>query len=370
MRFNKFCRYLRKRKKIVRNFYKTKYDNNVLICYITQPFLENKIKMSHTNIEMARIIAKVFSMHEYNVDVIDFNEDKEIKLDKYSIVFGWGYIFEKATLRKDIYTIAFLTGASVYFSNLAELDRIREVNKRTGNKLKLRRQANGLTNLESSINTDFAICHGNEWTLSTWVQIYENIITIDGFGFDTGGYVKRDLLKTRKNFLFISGSGNIHKGLDLCLEAFRQLPDYNLYVATKLDKDFEDCYREDFKHDNIHYLGFVDVNSEEYREFASNCLFCILPSCSEGMATSVLTSMDSGMIPVLTVQCGIDMEECGFCIKDISVDGIRDAIRNASSFDDEKLVCMSSKASQLVTERYNVTVFEKNFDKILTKLGK
>ena len=357
-------------KKILNNIFKTKYDKNVLICYIIAPFANSNLKIAHTNIEMARLIAQVFSRHGYNVDVVNFYEEKEIKLQKYNVVFGWGANFDNASKEKGICTIAFLTGASTYFANLAELERVKEAIKRTGKQFKLRRQAIGLINLETAMNTDAAICHGNAWTLSTWSEIYENIYPIDGFGFNTGGFIKRNVRQTNKNFLFISGSGNIHKGLDLCLEAFRDLPNHCLYIATKLDKDFEEHYREDLKRENVNYLGFISVDTDEYREIAKKCLFTILISCAEGMATSVLTSMDSGMIPIVTRQCGIDIDETGFLIDDISINKIRDTIQRASSYDVEKLFIMSVKSTELVKKRYNAKVFEKRLDEILTEIEK
>ena len=59
----------------------------------------------------------------------------------------------------------------------------------------------------------------------------------------------------------------VHKGLNLVLEAFSQLPDYNLIVCgpVEKDKDFENAYfKELYQLPNIKTLGFVALDSKDF----------------------------------------------------------------------------------------------------------
>lgn len=351
------------------NYYRRKYDKNILICYIVAPFCGGNKRVTHTNYLKSVSIAKIFDQHGYNVDIIDWNNPYRFNLDKYDVVFGFGNNFDRAVEHKGIYTIAFLTSASEYWSNTAELRRVREAEQRTGKRFKLRRNCTSLVDLSKAMDTDVAICQGNEWTVNTWKLLYSHIWRINGFGFSSMGVIVRnDIEKAKYNFCFFSGAGNVHKGLDICLEAFKNLPNCHLYIATKLDDDFREAYGTYLELGNVHYVGFIDVESEAYKEICKNCLFSILLSCSEGQATSVLTNMNSGMIPVVTESCGIDVEGIGVQIGDISVEGVTERIRAITDMDDDLLSDMAANVKACAHDNYTREVFEQNFDRIFGEI--
>ena len=115
--------------------------------------------------------------------------------------------------------------------------------------------------------------------------------------------------------------GAIHKGLDILLDVFKGLPTAKLYIAglQSSEKWLLDGYRQC---DNIVDLGFLDVRSAEFLELMTKISYCILPSASEAMSTSVLTCMRHGLIPVITPACGIDVEGYGYLIEDYHVEAI------------------------------------------------
>lgn len=351
------------------NYYRRKYDKNILICYIVMPFCGGNMRVTHTNYPKSVAIAKIFDQHGYNIDIIDWNNPHHFNLDKYDVVFGFGNNFDRAVEHKGIYTIAFLTGASEYWANIAELRRVREAEKRIGKRFRLRRNGTTLMDLQKAMDTDAAICQGNEWTVNTWKLLYSRIWKINGFGFlPTTVINQNNIGRLKYNFCFFSGAGNIHKGLDICLETFKNLPNCHLYIATKLDDDFQEAYADYLELRNVHYVGFVDVESGEYEELCQNCLFSILLSCSEGQATSVLTNMNSGMIPVVTESCGIDIEGIGFQIVDISVEGVTERIRAITGMDDDLLSDMAANVKACAHDNYVREVFEQNFDRIFGEI--
>lgn len=357
---------------VIKNVEHTKYKNHMLMSYITNPFRSEYMNPQHVNIEQSIIIAKAFSKRGYNVDVIDFNNESLIDLKKYDIVFGFGNNFDRAAKEKGIYTIAYLTGANPYWSNLAELKRLRSFEERTGKKIRLRRQAHNLLDMEAGIETNAAICTGNGWTKSTFEIVYPTIQLINNQGLGRNVYQKinRDINGARKRICYFAGSGNLHKGLDLVLEAMQKLEGYELYIAGGMDDDFCQVYGDILAQENIHLLGKINVESEAYLDMCTQCLFSILPSCSEGQASSITTCMYSGLIPIVSLFCGIDIEEGvnGFLLEALTADAIVRAVEKVSDLENSKLEEISGNAWQHAMRFHSLEGFEKRFNEILEQL--
>lgn len=360
---------------ILKNVFHTHYAKNVLILYIAGPFYD--INWTHTNQQIAIGIAQTFKKKGYNVDIAQYKVKRNINFHKYDVVFGFGEQFDRLLRRYKDYTstqtIAFLTGASAYFANLAELNRMVYFRDRNGISLKLRRQdheLDGLMDLDALQHVTAAVCTGNEWTVGTWKNMIKNIYQITATGFNSVKLpdVNRKINEAKKNFLWFSGAGMLHKGLDICIEAFRETPNLNLYVAGTMDPDFYDFYEDDFQHRNIHYCGFVDIKSDVYKELCSECLFCIFPSCSEGMATSVLTTMFSGMIPVVTKETGIDIQDWGIEIVEPNVEYITDLAKKLSNIEDNQLKNREVQAYEYAMKNHTLEKFCEDFGMILDKV--
>lgn len=364
----KYSRYL-----ILKNIYRTHYKKSCLILYITEPFVTNNKMYTHTNQPLAKVIAKVFHDRGYNVDVARFDTKRNINMSKYDVVFGFGHQFDNALKisgETSLKTIAFLTGASIYYSNLAELNRVKAFEERNHTRLKLRRQCNlwgGLTDLNLLQNAAVAVCIGNQWTCKTNENMFRLLYKITATGFTNVKLknIQRNIQHAKKNFLWFAGRGALHKGLDLCIEAFRKLPDLDLYIAGTLDDDFYEFYKEDLGAENIHFLGFIQVNSYQYECLCAKCLFSILPSCSEGSASSVLTNMFSGMIPVVTEQAGVDIGDFGFQIEDIEVDAIVNLVRKLSMLSNDELKEREQKAYKWAVRNHTLQSFETELNHIL-----
>lgn len=357
---------------IFRNVYHTHYSKSVLILYIAEPFFNRTD--THTHQQMSIEIAKVFKNKGYNVDVAQYTIKRKINFTKYDVVFGFGAQFNKLLKETSddskIKTIALLTGASEYYTNLAELRRLAYFKKRNGTALMLRRQAHesdGLMDLAALQNVTAAICTGNAWSVSTWKDMINSIYQITATGFDSVKLsdINRDVNNAKKNFLWFSGAGMLHKGLDLCIEAFRGNTDLHLYIAGAKDSDFYEFYKEDFESENIHYCGFINVKSEKYRELCEKCLFCIFPSCSEGGATSVLTTMFSGMIPIVTETASVDIEDWGILIRCLEIDYLVALIREVSGMNNEDLKIREEKAYRYAMENHSIDKFGTDFNKII-----
>ena len=138
-------------------------------------------------------------------------------------------------------------------------------------------------------------------------------------------------VKNKYSVMFIGGDGLICKGLDLVLDLFLSLPKpWELHVFCPTgENDFWNYYDPLLREvNNIHVYGFVNVSSNRFRNIASKCLLNLFPSAAEACATSVITAMKFGVLPVVTVQCGVDVRQFGYVLGANVSDELKRILKN------------------------------------------
>jgi glycosyltransferase involved in cell wall biosynthesis len=182
---------------------------------------------------------------------------------------------------------------------------------------------------------------------------------------------RKDWGQCSKRFLWFSSGGLVHKGLDLALEAFKSLPECHLVICAPVEreKDFVAAYYEElYETPNITTLGWVDIESEQFRELANSCVAMIHLSCSEGGAPSIKTCMHAGLIPIVSYESGVDMHDFGFCLTDCSINNIKDIINHVSTLSYEKLEERTSKAWQFARQNYTRENFSIEYKKVILEI--
>lgn len=350
--------YRSKKMPLLKNVLDSNYLRTALLVYVTEPFITG-MNNTHQNSWQVIEIARVISKFGYNVDVCDYNYNKSDFKKKYDLLIDLhprdNAVYNKF-LKPDCIKIAYLTGSNTSFSNVAEQKRINDVYRRRNIKLIPRRQAPLISKRIENYDAIFFI--GNEYNLKTYSEfkmppVY--FIKNTGYDFNFGNEKRK-----ANNFMFLGSAGQVHKGLDLLLEIFAQkCRDCNLYVCSSFENESDFC--EAYKHElyntsNIHPIGFVDIKSDKFKEIAEKCAYMIMPSCSEGIAGSVLTAMSAGMIPIVSRECGFEDDEV-IHLKDCSKECLEDSIKFYASKDDEWIKSESEKAVKIVKERYSEECF-------------
>ncbi|GEM_PF-557724 len=364
--------------RIVKNFFKTSFSKNVLICYITDPFRQGAT-LSHTNMAESLQIAEAFQALGYNCDIMNHDSGRKASYDKYDIIFGFGEVFKKSFYfsGKDIKRIYYGTGKHPYFSNAATIKRGLEVKAKKGRflieSLRLVRE----DYLLQTTAVDALMIVGGEKEAATYRK-YTNlpIYNIDVSFFkvqDPAEIVKgKDFSQAKKHFLFFSGGGLIHKGLDLLLEAFAKADDLHLHICASIDAEsrFQEAYRHElYDNERIHTYGFISVESETFKKLLHECAFVILPSCSEGKPTSVINAVgNGGLIPMLTDAASIDLEALTIPISGLSVTAITQSLNRAQSFTDDELREMSAQIGELVSQECTIENYGRNMQANLQKI--
>jgi glycosyltransferase involved in cell wall biosynthesis len=347
------------------------FQKTVLISYITSP-LEGVVSnfSTHTNINECRAIINIFQDLGYSLDLVhclDNKHNSEILKKKYDIVFGFGEPFYNAALQNpDAIKIVYLTESHPDFSLKNELERIEYFYQRHHKRTLPRRSGKHLSTKEIAI-ADFGILIGNSVTSQSYNFPQGTLFTLEPTGLINKNYVyrMRDLSESRKNFIWFGSYGAIHKGLDILIDAFSELPDYHLYICG-LPRDEKKLF--DINKKNIHDLGFVHVDLQPFIRLADSCSYVILPSCAEGMATSVLTCMNHGLIPVITRECGIDLQDWGTLIDNYHVEAIREKIKFCANQDLRLLERYHREIYEYSQNRFDIPRFSQNFKRTLKKI--
>jgi glycosyl transferase family 1 len=300
----------------------------------------------------------------YNVDVVDSFAGRTAVADHYDMVVD---IHPKATpfysdrLAADCIKIAYMTSSHSAHRNLGERGRLDALKRRRGVRLLPRRQMEQINNTWLRL-ADAMFFLGNQRNLRTYgenrpPQVF--FINNTGYDFLTPKTFKH---KNPNSFLFIAGGGQVHKGLDLVLEAFSRRPHLELFVCSLFaeEKDFCSTYnRELYKTSNIHPVGYVDIGDQIFRQIADRCSFSFLPSCSEANAGSVLTAMSAGVIPIVSCECGFDESEVHY-LRESTIDKI--GIR-ADEYAQKSLQWITEEAARVAAvakERYSTEQYSKS----------
>jgi len=352
---------------------KYKSNKNVLLSYIRRPFLvkpEHPSFYSHTNTWECLQIAQTWLNHGFNVDIIDWDNSFFIPKKKYHVFIDIHSNMERISpmLDKDCLKILHITGAHWQFQNAAEFKRLENLKQRRGVSLKPRRQVQPSKGIEYA---DCATILGNKFTQDTFAFSGKPLYPIPLSTTLEFPFFNRDYSKAKNNFLWLGSSGMVHKGLDLVLEAFSQMPSYNLTVCgpVKNEPDFEATYyKELYQLHNIETMGFVDIRSRQFEEIIKNTSALIYPSCSEGQAGSVVTCLHAGLIPIISYESGVDIHGFGFLLKENTIDEIISIIQTVSKKDETELHQMSKEAWMYARNTHTRKNFAKCYNNFVTHI--
>lgn len=361
------------------NYYNSKEKKNALMIYIDDPF-KRGANHKHTNQVESLAIARVLKKNKYNVDVLHYQmiekEMWKIPFKKYDLIISIEYLglrVAKLLARKECVLIHYATGAWEIFARAAQQKRYKNFMYRTGiqidSDVKFKKRELLLCN-KTLLDVDGIICVGNEWTASTYKHLNDVVYSVPASGFSYKKYTetKIDLEKKKHSFMWFGGRGGVHKGVDLCIEVFKNRPSEKLYIAGPYEEKIFKAYHNEIKFNNIKYVGFLDVKSKKYEKVCGECAFVIFPSCSEGQATSVLTVMAMGLIPIVTREVGISVDGIGFELSDDRIDTINECIEYVLTLSDDEISKRQKAACEYIFRNHSVENFSTIFEEKLMKI--
>jgi len=113
---------------------------------------------------------------------------------------------------------------------------------------------------------------------------------------------------------------------------------------------------------NIIYHGFTDINTKSFEKTLRDCAFVIFPSASEGNSPSVITCMaNGGLIPIVSGNADININNYGVLIKDLSVDAVINSIKDSQEFTVMELKSQSTKILEETNHVHSFDYFKNDF---------
>lgn len=350
------------RGRVVRLRPKSTIRGAVLISYTTLPYLDQRLEVlsAHTNRWECMQMTREFLNHGYAVDIIDSTDTRFVPKKKYAYFVDIGTNMERIAshLNADCTKIFFNTHSHWRFQNEAERKRLLDIKRRRGVDLEPVRELKPERAIELC---DVAASVGNAYTISTYAYAGKPITLIPLSTTHTYAPPdQKDFEKIRKNFIWFGGAGLAHKGLDLVLEAFANMPEYHLMVCGKISPNdpFVRVYaRELYELPNVKTLGWTDPGSAKFKDAYDTSLGIIYPSCAEGCAGSVVLCMHAGLIPIVSREAGVDVLPFGIQLRENTISAIQDSVRALSALPTDTLSEKAVAAWRYARDHYT----RKNF---------
>jgi glycosyltransferase involved in cell wall biosynthesis len=337
-----------------------------LLSYLTAPLqLPKDYRGAFSNAGIVRSWVQVLEEMGYLVDVVDWDTTEFEPAQPYDLFVGhggrnWSHI--TAQLPPDCIKVYFSTGSPWERHNWAEASRFDDLQLRRLVRLPGDRQ---ITAEETTAyhEADGIIVLGNraaatEFTDYPFVKA-AHAVDCGVYPDDHFDPAKKDYGAGRNRFLFFSGIGNMHKGLDLLLEAFAGMLEAELFIATNVEPEFAKVYARELALPNVHVEGWVELKGRRFYELVDTCDWVVLPSCSEGQPGSVLECMNQGLVPIVTKACHLDIGEDGRLIEFPTPLSIRADIRTVMEWPEDAIARAASRVWEMARVRHSPEAFRK-----------
>lgn len=346
-------------------------QNRVLIAYLDY-FRAGRDVMAgtvHANrYEMFQII-QCFIHLGYVIDICGYDSEEALEIiehRKYNVIFGMGRVFRKAVERNEnAYSILYLTENPYDISCQREKERIDYLYERRGIKWEMYRSGR-VFERDDEKRVNAVVCKGETEYLQ---HINGTVRRIFSSAIVNGDFENKFEKKKKENFLMLGTAGFVHKGADLLVEVFEKHPNWHLYLCGHDVSDILKKLGYNTVNENIHDCGYIDVHGKEFPVLVEKCVYILLPSCSEGFSTAVLTGMTHGMIPIISKKMGMDfMQQYCMYFEGFKIEDIEHKLEQAIEIPIEQLERKSQEIYRYANQEFTLAHFTENMQDILTEL--
>lgn len=354
---------------------------NVLISYDNQGLLRKArgqpIPNSHSQFLKSSLMAQTFVDLGYDVDVIHCENQKFVPWKPYDVMVDTRVNLQRLQpyLPSTCIKILHCDTAQTVYQNQAEMGRMLAFQQRKGRTVPPNRLETPHLGVE---HADYLTTCGNDFTVNTYAYANKPVFRLPMVVQQMWPWPEnKDFDVVRHRFLWFGSRGMVHKGLDLVLEAFMRLPECQLTVVGPVqdEPEFVDVYRKALFHTpNIRCVGWLDKSSEEFRMVLEQSIAHVFASCSEAGAAVVLETMAAGVIPVVSYESSIDVEDFGFLLGDVSIETIMRQVREIVGMPVDELCRRAKKAWEAAHNNHTPEKFEHAYratvEMILAKHGR
>jgi glycosyltransferase involved in cell wall biosynthesis len=330
--------------------------------------------LGHTNLWECAEIVRLVNELGYAADVISWEDDQFIARSRYAAVLDLAHNLSRLA-GPGTAAVLHLTGSEPASCNAAERARLDALAARRGRRLRPRRSHTPESvelHLRSLRRADVVTLVGNEVTLATYPAPDRPKFRLVPV---TGSVLSRprdpSTATFDPSFLFFSGAGAVHKGLDLVLEVFARHPELELHVVgpAATDDDFALAYRHELALPNVRVHRPLMPSSDAFVALAQRVRGFVLPSCSEATSTAAVTCMQHGIFPLVSRECGLDLtNESGITLPDCSIDSIESAVLTVAGMAPAILRERTAAAQRYAMATHSREAFSRAVHAVLTSV--
>lgn len=345
-------------------------QKKVLLIYITKIFKTDfNSEIRHPNLLHSIQMLAVLIKKGYAIDVFHTKGVNSLKYMQkcYDYIIGFGPVYEKAIVSgiKGL-PILFLTENDPRSVKGKYFDRIEYYKQRRNDGLYKKSKSRESFYSEKQLTLS-KLCIGMSSSYNL-LKIRElcHIYQINANGLQNKNHVFNpgNSVANRNRFVWFGSNGCIHKGLDILVDVFASLPEYELSIYG-LPQDELPIIKKQMTA-NIKYFGSVDVYSQRFiDEVVNRNCFAILPSCSEGMNTGIATCMRHGLIPIVSKETGFEPKECIIELEDYHVDYLREKLLSLKKLKDDELIILSKQSYEYGNQNFSLESFTGRFREIM-----
>ena len=320
---------------------------------------------------MSLQIVRTFLDMGFEVDLISWTNDRFMPERPYVAFVDVRHNMERLApyLNKECVKIVHIDLCHMLYNNYGEASRLLELQKRRGVTLQIRRSERINLAIE---NSDCATIIGNDFAMNTFAYagkaLYRVPVTCNHL---YPAPVGKNVESCRKNFLWIGSAGFVRKGLDLVLEAFSGMPEFNLYICGPVERepDFQQAfYKELYQTPNIHTLGWMNIGGEGFLELISKCIGFVYVSCSEAQCGAVIGCLHAGLIPIISYESDVPVSGFGIMLENNAISEIQGAVRAISNLPESELERMMQDAWNYARTNHTREIFTMQYRTLMEKL--
>ena len=345
----------------------------VLLAYIVATFLEPELvcATNHTRFLESQLIAEAYLQRGFDVDVVDYRYGGFIPRRDYRVLISARTNLAALAdrLPATCLKIAHLDTSHYAFNNQAAFQRVWALQQRRGFTSSSIRVIEPNRAIERA---DVGAVLGNRrHTLATYAYAGKPLYPLPVVTVVSLPWVERDYTQLRHRFLWMGSGGLVHKGLDVTLEAFRQLPALELSVCGPLAAESEFCQQyapELYQQSNVQALGWVDVASPSFVALAQRTAAFVYPSCAEGQAGSAILALHAGLIPIVSQETGVDVDDFGIVLKDSHPQTIAEAVRYLAQLPAAELRQRSRAAWEYAQAHHTPAAYQAAYEQMLAEI--
>ncbi|HSI13959.1 MAG TPA: glycosyltransferase [Chthoniobacter sp.] len=352
-----------------------KVAQRALLLYLNEwwnPLEYWRKKSSHQNLHQARDIALLLQERGYACDVVHY-KNKQFTVDRpYDLIIS--HRFDDRFLRvakpAGARYLCLATTQAPQVHNAISRRRHDEVSRRRKGSLShFRDVSENLTFLQ---HADAIAAFGDAMVAEGWSRNFSGPVrTFNNWPFEIPQPQKKDWGRAKTGFLFLASGSQVHKGLDLLLEAAQRLPQARIYVCSyfKTEKDFGALYHKElFESPNVFPVGRINIRSAQFQRLLADTAFAILPSASEGSPGSIIQCAHGGLIPVISHYCGSRWPESRL-IEELTVDSVTRAMEECLAMSTEAIQQLSHAVQQRVEQECSREAFRRRWEEILDEIA-